>query len=131
MATRRWQDIKRSNEDPERAARVEARVQDAIMTQSCPECGGTMRYETRPNAVDYKGHTRTVETLGWWCTGCGEGILTGEPLAANERAFLELKSEVDHTELRGAIREGLDSGTAQTVDLATFLERKRDADRDS
>jgi HTH-type transcriptional regulator/antitoxin MqsA len=54
-----------------------------------------MRYETRPEVLMYKDHERTIETLGWWCTQCGEGILTGEPLAAQERAFLELKAEVD------------------------------------
>lgn len=64
-------------------------------TQPCPVCGGAMRYETKPEVLTYKGHDRTIQTLGWWCTKCGEGILTGVPLAEQERAFFELKAEVD------------------------------------
>jgi YgiT-type zinc finger domain-containing protein len=63
----------------------------------CPECGGEMRYEERDDTLEYKGHTRTIKTLDWWCRRCGEGVLTGEPLVASERAFLELKAEVDVT----------------------------------
>lgn len=64
-------------------------------TQSCPACGGVMRYETRPDVLTYKGHEKTVDTLAWWCTKCDEAILTGEPLVAQEKAYLELKAEVD------------------------------------
>jgi YgiT-type zinc finger domain-containing protein len=59
--------------------------------------GGEMRYEERDDTLEYKGHTRTIKTLDWWCRRCGEGVLTGEPLVASERAFLELKAEVDVT----------------------------------
>lgn len=36
----RWKDIKRSKDDPERAARVEARVQNELRAEppSCPTC---------------------------------------------------------------------------------------------
>jgi HTH-type transcriptional regulator / antitoxin MqsA len=54
-----------------------------------------MRFEKRPDVVSYKGHERTVVTEGWWCTQCSEGILSGSALQANERAFQELKAEVD------------------------------------
>jgi HTH-type transcriptional regulator/antitoxin MqsA len=54
-----------------------------------------MRLEMRPNVLSYKDHERTVETQGWWCTQCGEGILSGDSLRANEQAFQELKAEVD------------------------------------
>ena len=64
-------------------------------TQPCPECGGEMRFEKRPDEVSYQGHTRTLKTLGWWCSKCGESILEGDALRASERAFLELKAEVD------------------------------------
>jgi HTH-type transcriptional regulator/antitoxin MqsA len=66
-----------------------------MRTQPCPECGGEMRYETRPEILSYKGCERAIQTLGWWCSKCGEGILSGEPLASQEKAFLELKAEVD------------------------------------
>jgi len=61
----------------------------------CPACGAVMQYESRPDVLTYENHQRTIQTLAWWCTKCEEGILSGEPLAAQERAFLELKAEVD------------------------------------
>lgn len=63
--------------------------------QTCPECGGAMKYEKHPDVLVYKGCERTVKVLGWWCTECGEGILTGEPLLARAKAFQEFKAEVD------------------------------------
>src|SRR5262245_21664068 len=66
-----------------------------IKTQPCPECGSSMRYERHDDALVYKDRTRTIKTLGWWCTKCGEAILSGEPLVAHERAFQQLKAEVD------------------------------------
>ena len=64
-------------------------------TQRCPECGGEMRYEKRSDEVTYRGHKRTFDTLGWWCSMCEEVILDGPALQAREKAFLELKAEVD------------------------------------
>ncbi len=66
-----------------------------VKTQPCPECGGLMRYEKHDDVLEYQGHKRTIKTLGWWCTKCGEAILTGDPLVRHERAFLQLKAEVD------------------------------------
>lgn len=64
-------------------------------TQPCPECGGEMRYERHADEVSYQGQTRKLRTLGWWCSKCGESIFEGAALRASERAFLELKAEVD------------------------------------
>lgn len=66
-----------------------------VRTQPCPECGGVMRYEKHDDVLEYQGQTRTIQTLGWWCSRCGEGILAGEALQAHEQAFQELKAEVD------------------------------------
>ena len=66
-----------------------------VKTQPCPECGGLMRYEKHDDVLEYQGRKRTIKTLGWWCTKCGEAILTGDPLVRHERAFLQLKAEVD------------------------------------
>jgi HTH-type transcriptional regulator / antitoxin MqsA len=63
--------------------------------QPCPECGGPMRYEKRTDRVSYLGHERALITLGRWCSKCGEAILEGSALQAREKAFLELKAEVD------------------------------------
>src|ERR1700722_14457612 len=64
-------------------------------THPCPECGGEMRYQKRPDEVTYLGHKRGLDTLGWWCSKCGEAILEGPSLQAREKAFLELQAEVD------------------------------------
>ena len=66
-----------------------------IETQPCPACGGTMRFEKRDDVLVYKGQSRTIKTLGGWCTSCDEAIFTGEPLVAHEKAFLQFKAEVD------------------------------------
>jgi HTH-type transcriptional regulator/antitoxin MqsA len=54
-----------------------------------------MRYEKHDDVLEYGGRKRTIKTLGWWCTKCGEAILTGEALVKHERAFLELKAGAD------------------------------------
>ena len=41
---------------------------NVFKTQLCPECGGVMRLESRGESVTYKGNTRVVQVLGWWCT---------------------------------------------------------------
>jgi HTH-type transcriptional regulator/antitoxin MqsA len=66
-----------------------------VKTQSCPACGQEMRWEYHDDRLAYKGHERTIKTLGWWCVSCGEAILTGPPLIAHEQAFQELKAAVD------------------------------------
>jgi HTH-type transcriptional regulator/antitoxin MqsA len=54
-----------------------------------------MRFEKHDDVLEYKGIKRTIKTLGWWCTRCGEAILSGEPLVAHEKSFQQLKAEVD------------------------------------
>lgn len=66
-----------------------------IAKQPCPECGGGMAFEERPEVLSYRGWTRTIETLGWWCERCGEGILSGSSLEAHEAAFRAFKTEVE------------------------------------
>jgi HTH-type transcriptional regulator/antitoxin MqsA len=64
-------------------------------TQPCPECGGIMRYVNHDDVLKYQGHERTIKTLGWWCTKCGEGILSGDALKDHERAFVAFKAKID------------------------------------
>jgi HTH-type transcriptional regulator/antitoxin MqsA len=64
-------------------------------SQPCPECGGKMTFKTKTEELEYKGYTTKVRTKGWWCASCGEGILDADALKLSERAFLELKAEVD------------------------------------
>lgn len=79
-------------------------------SQPCPECGGTMTFKTKTDELEYKGYTTKIQTKGWWCRSCDEGILDAEALKASERAFLELKAEVDgllSPDEVGAIRKRL------------------------
>ena len=71
-------------------------MSDYVKTQPCPECGDVMQYKLHDVVLEHQEQTRTIKTLGWWCSQCGEGILTGEPLLAHEQAFREFKAEVDH-----------------------------------
>lgn len=66
-----------------------------IKTQPCPSCGGTMRFERHDDVLVYRDHKKVIKTLGWWCAHCDEAILDGKALAVRERAFLELKADVD------------------------------------
>ncbi len=86
-------------------------TQGAPKTQPCPECGSAMVFEVRADEVTYLAHTRALETLGWWCSKCGEAILEGAALRATEKAYLELKADVDE---RTAI---LDELTAEAQKL--------------
>jgi HTH-type transcriptional regulator/antitoxin MqsA len=54
-----------------------------------------MRHEKQADEIRYLGHKRTLKTLGWWCSKCGEAIFDGATLEAREKSFLELKAEVD------------------------------------
>ena len=66
-----------------------------VKTQSCPSCGGEMRFEKRTDTLHYKGHERNIQTQAWWCKSCDEAILAGEGLRARELEFQKLKAEVD------------------------------------
>ena len=54
-----------------------------------------MQYERRADVLVYKGQERSCRTLAWWCTQCGEAIFAGKPLLARDRAFQQLKADVD------------------------------------
>ncbi len=71
-------------------------MSDDVKTQPCPACGDVMQYKLHDDVLEHQGQTRTIKTLGWWCSQCGEGILMSEPLLAHEQAFREFKAEVDH-----------------------------------
>lgn len=61
----------------------------------CPECGGAMVLEARPDSVEYKGQTAKVRVKGHWCQACGEAVFEGEALRKRERAFLALRAKVE------------------------------------
>lgn len=61
----------------------------------CPVCASPMSWESQESVLTYKGMNRSVSTLGYWCHNCGEAIFTGAPLLEREKAYFELKAEVD------------------------------------
>jgi len=65
------------------------------ITKTCPECGASMRHESRTDEVKYKGHRKSFEATGWWCPACDEAIFEGPALEVAERAFVELRAEVE------------------------------------
>jgi YgiT-type zinc finger domain-containing protein len=60
----------------------------------CPKCGGQMTFKTKVERLMYKGHVKTIESKGWWCGTCGDGVLNGDALKASEEAFAECKAKV-------------------------------------
>jgi HTH-type transcriptional regulator/antitoxin MqsA len=54
-----------------------------------------MRYVRRSDPIEYGGRERPLKTLGWWCDDCNEAIFYGPALIAREKAFLQLKAEVE------------------------------------
>lgn len=62
----------------------------------CHACNkGILRQKTKLQVFTYKGKSITLKQPGLWCDSCEEGILSGEDIAATERAFDEFKSKVD------------------------------------
>lgn len=73
--------------------------------KTCSSCGGAMRHETREDFVEYKEHRKAFKVSGWWCTSCDEAIFEGPELEAAERAFVELRAEVEAVLLPEEIAE--------------------------
>lgn len=65
------------------------------VVHACPECGRAMTYEAREDHVEYRGQRRAFKTTAWWCPECHESIQDGSALKIAERAFVELRAEVD------------------------------------
>lgn len=86
----------------------------------CPACGKAMRWETRPDVVRYRDKQRTVPLAAWWCQACGEAVLEGTEAMERDRAFQELRAEVDGVlspaQVRAA-REALHLSAAQAAKL--------------
>jgi HTH-type transcriptional regulator/antitoxin MqsA len=89
-------------------------------TQSCPECGGRMKFGLKLRVPKYRELQDKVRVTGWWCESCGEGILTGEDLQKYSRALQNLKAkseEVLPPAKVAAIRERLGLSQRQAGEL--------------
>jgi HTH-type transcriptional regulator / antitoxin MqsA len=89
-------------------------------TQSCPECGGTMKFGLRNRPLKFRELEDRVRVNGWWCESCGEGILAGEDLRKYSRALQNLKAKAEQVlppaEV-AAIREKLGLSQRQASEL--------------
>ena len=89
-------------------------------TQSCPECGGTMKFGPKARTVKYRELEDKVRVTGWWCDSCGEGILEGEELRKYSRALQDLKAKAEEVLAPAkvaAIREKLGLSQRQAGEL--------------
>ncbi len=73
--------------------------------KTCPACGRAMLHEKRQDSVEYKDHHKSFDVTGWWCSSCGEAIFEGPALEAAERAFVELRAEVQSVLLPEEVAE--------------------------
>lgn len=64
-----------------------------------------MAHEERQDTVEYKGHSKAFDVTGWWCSSCDEAIFEGPELEAAERAFVELRAEVESVLLPEEVAE--------------------------
>jgi HTH-type transcriptional regulator/antitoxin MqsA len=63
-------------------------------TRIHPETGKTLRRDTRPFTVEYRGRCRTVALPGWYPAGDGDALHAGSDREAADAALAELKAEV-------------------------------------
>ena len=89
-------------------------------TQSCPECGGTMKFGPKTRSLKYRELEDKVRVSGWWCDSCEEGILEGEELRKYSRALQDLKARAEEVlppAKVAAIREKLGLSQRQAGEL--------------
>lgn len=65
------------------------------VTPHCPSCAAPMKRAIRPYEVTYKDRTKSGRVSADWCDACGDAILEGPALIEIERAYVELRAEVD------------------------------------
>jgi hypothetical protein len=54
-----------------------------------------MQHDEREDVLVYKGRKRTIRTRVLRCAGCGATAVTGQALAAREKALEAFRAEVD------------------------------------
>lgn len=64
-------------------------------TMPCPETGQTLRRDSRPFTVRYKGQELVVSLPGYYPDGEGESVHVGADMAAADDALRVLKEQVD------------------------------------
>ena len=73
-------------------------------TMPCPAIGETLRRDTRPFTVRYKGQEMVVDLPGYYPDGDGESVHVGADMAAADDALRLLKEQVDGVPSPATIR---------------------------
>ena len=73
-------------------------------TMPCPATGETLRRDTRPFTVRYKGQEMVVDLPGYYPDGDGESVHVGADMAAADDALRLLKEQVDGVPSPATIR---------------------------
>lgn len=71
------------------------KVKKKTRKQPCPTCGAPMEWETRPFTEEFKGRTKTVSVLAWWCDeeNCREAIFDGKAIQILQAARDDLEKQ--------------------------------------
>lgn len=77
---------------------------DLPETMISPDSGETLRRDTRPFTVTYKGKSVTVDLPGYYPESGDEGIHVGDDMAVTDAALRALKEEIEGIPAPATIR---------------------------
>jgi HTH-type transcriptional regulator/antitoxin MqsA len=77
---------------------------DLPETMISPDSGETLRRDTRPFTVTYKGKSVTVDLPGYYPESGDEGIHVGDDMAVTDGALRALKEEIEGIPAPATIR---------------------------
>ncbi len=79
------------------------------MDEHCPDCGHSLKRDTRPMTLHYKGLSATFDMPGWYCKHCGESVHSGTDMQESDRQ-LNLLRERSRVSLHEDIEKGVPAG---------------------
>jgi YgiT-type zinc finger domain-containing protein len=91
---------------------------DLFKERICPACGAQMLRSVRDMTLERRGRSEMIGMPGWYCDECGEGVHSGEDMAASDAALARLKA---------VLREAFSAGepTFKALDAAQIIDRNR------
>lgn len=91
---------------------------DLFKERMCPACGAQMLRGVRDMTLEHRGRSEMIGMPGWYCVECGEGVHSGEDMAASDAALARLKA---------VLREDFSAGepTFKALDAGQIIDRNR------
>ena len=91
---------------------------DLFKERMCPACGAQMLRGVRDMTLEHLGRSEMIGMAGWYCDECGEGVHSGEDMAASDAALARLKA---------VLREAFSAGepTFKALDAGQIIDRNR------